>query len=388
MKHNRTIIALVALLVLSVPAMTFAAYVKAEKNLVIDQSASIAQNVYVAGADVTVSSPIDGDLVAAGAIVHVPSQVSQDVLAAGGTVILSGSAQDARVFAGTLLVSGTYGGELMAAGGQIDVTSGTTIAKDSYIAGGSIDFSGTEQGNLVLAGGSVYVNGIVHGNLVVHARQNVRLGAGAVIDGTIDYTSPVVATVDSGAKIAGAVAYHPSPVQEIGHDEARVAPKMALGLAGVLSFAAVLAWIVKFLMVLAAAYVLWFGMRAETEDMAKRSLGQLGKSLLTGFVVLVSLPVAALLACVTVIGAIPAIIGFLVYGLLLVVSMPIAAIAAGSLLFGRRTDLAWYQIALGAFALLAVKLIPFFGWIAWFLMYVAALGAVSQVLWQRWIKKR
>ena len=377
-------IALATLVALSVPALSRAAYLKADKSLVVDQKTAIAQNAYLAGADVTMSAPVQGDLVAAGATVHVSSSVSQDFLVGGGTVILSGSAQDVRVAGGTLLLGGTYSGELMAAGGQVNVGQGTTIAKDSYIAGGSIDFLGTEQGNLTLIGGSVYVNGIVHGNLVVRARQSVRMGSNAVIDGTIEYTSPEAATVDSGAKITGAVTYHPAPVQEPVHSETPAVSRAAWGLA---SFAFAIAWTIKVLILLAGAYVLWFALRTETGDMVKRATGQFWKSMLVGFIVLVAMPIAALIACITILGAIPAMIGFLVYALLLVVAMPLAGIITGSFVFRRKLDLAWYHIALGMLAFMLAKLVPFVGWIAWFAMFVVSLGAVSQTLWHHWIRK-
>lgn len=388
MRTNYKTVALAALIALSLPALSFAAYLKADKTIVIDQSVPIAQNAYVAGADVSVSAPVQGDLMAAGANMRISSQVSQDLFVAGGTVILSGSAQDARVVGGTLLVGGAYSGELMAAGGQINVGQGTTIAKDSYIAGGSVDFSGTEQGNLTIAAGTAYVNGTVHGNLIVHARQSVRFGSNAVIDGTVEYTSPEAATVDAGAKITGAVTYHPVAPQENKYQALRSSPETIAKIAGFISVAVFLAWIAKFLVVLAAAYAFWFALRAETGDMVKRAGTQFWKSLFVGFIVLVTLPIAALIACATIIGAIPGIIGFLVYAVLLVAAMPMAGIITGSFLFKRRADLAWYQIALGVFAFMLIKLIPFIGWLAWFVLYVISLGAVSQALWQHWIKKR
>ncbi len=316
-------LSLVAVLACLTPVS--AALLHVGKNVTVNSPTAMNDNVYVAGGNVEVSAPVNGDLIAAGGTLFLGGAVSRDILAAGGRVTLTGpSAEDARVAGGDVTIGGAYSGEIMAAGGQVTVTQEAKVAKDSYVAGGNITFNGSEAGTLHLAGKTVYVNGTIQKNLIVRGGQ-ITIGPHAVINGNFNYFAPQEATVEDGARIAGTKTFHKIT-------------GLAKGPGFFVAFFA-FGWFVKFLIMLTAAYLLWYVLRTKTVLIVQRATSGFGRELLRGFAIFVLLPVGAIILCITVIGALAGVAGLLVYALLLAISAPISGILTASLLLKRRTDL-------------------------------------------------
>jgi len=356
------------------PAASLAAYFNAGKAVDVGGTQAIAQNAYVAGGAATVTAPVQGDLLLAGGNVFVSSEVSQDIMAVGGTVILSGaSAQDIRIAGGNVTIGSTASGELLAAGGQITVTPDSKLAKDSYLAGGSVMFNGDEAGNLQVYGGSVVIAGTVGKDLTIKASKDVTIASGAVIKGNLDYTAPAPATIGNGAQIMGQTTFHAMPAAAA----ARASGAGWFGpLAAFLAF-----WLVmKFLMVLLLAYVLWYAFRKDATDMLAMAGSHFWGELLRGFVFLVAMPVAIIIALVTVVGAMAGVIAGLAYAALIALAFPVEVLVASSLILKCRVDLRWYHILLGAVVLAIAVVIPFIGWLACFMVYLASFGVLLHVI--------
>ncbi|MCL4404112.1 polymer-forming cytoskeletal protein [Patescibacteria group bacterium] len=363
---KRAILGVGVVLAAVLPLTSLAAYFNAGKTVNLAAQA-VNDNAYVAGGAVTVTSPVTGDLFAAGGTIFDSSRVSQDVMMIGGTVIISGaSAQNLRVAGGNVTIGSAISGELVGAGGNFTVTPDTTVAKDSYIAGGAVAWNGHESGNLTIAGGAVVISGTVDGNLKITATKDVTIAQGAVIRGNLDYTAPKPAQIESGAQIAGTTNFHQS-----------AAPAVAVGwLAGIFT----LGLLLKFLMTLLVAYVVWYALRRDALAIIEESTKKFGRSLLRGFVFLVAVPIAAIIAFVTVVGAALGGIAGVIYAALALLSLPAAILVVSSLILKRRSDLAWYHILLGAVVLQIAALIPFIGWLACFIVYLASFGGLLAVL--------
>lgn len=348
------------------PLTSFAAYFNAGKTVNLAAQA-VNDNAYVAGGAVTVTSPVSGDLFAAGGTIFDSSKVSQDVMMVGGTVIVSGaSAANLRVAGGNVTIGANLSGELVGAGGNFTVTPDTTVAKDSYVAGGAVTWDGHESGNLTIAGGSVIVSGTVDGNLKITATKDVMISSGAVIKGNLEYTAPKEATIESGAQVLGATDFHQS-----------AAPAVAVGwLAGIFT----LGLLLKFLMTLLVAYVVWYAWRKDALALIEESTKKFGRSLLRGFIFLVALPIAAIIAFITVVGAALGGIAAVIYAALAMLALPATILVVSSLILKRRTDLTWYHILLGAVVLQIAALIPFIGWLACFIIWLASFGGLLAVL--------
>lgn len=365
---RRIVIGLSLVGVLAAPRPV-SALVTVGKNVTVTAPTATPENVYVGGGNVEVSAPVNGDLIAAAGTLLVGGAVSRDILAAAGRVTLAGaSAEDVRVAGGDVTIGGTYSGEVMAAGGQVTVTRDARVAKDAYIAGGNVTFNGSEAGTLHLAGKTIYVNGTIRRHLIVRG-GHITIGPHAAIDGDFTYFAPTEAAILDGARIAGTTTFHKTA-------------GLARGPGSVVAFLA-LAWLVKFCILLAAAYLLWYLLREQTVFIVQRATSGFGRELLRGFAIVILLPVTATLAFLTVLGALAGVVGLLVYALLLAIAAPLAGILTASLLLKRRTDLRWYHVLLGTAVVDLVMLIPLFGWLAGGIMYLASLGSLAMALWMR-----
>ncbi len=364
---------LISLSAVLVPTLSFAAYFKAGNVLSVNPSETIRDNVYVAGGNVVVSNTIDGDLFVVGSMLFVSAKVDQDITLAGGTIIVSGaSGEDIRVGGGNITIGGNFSGELMLAGGQIIITPDTQIKKDSYIAGGGVTFNGKEEGDLTIAAGTVFINGTIEKNLKIKNAKEIKIGSGAVIKGNLEYFALSEAVVENGAQILGVTTFH--KIEKAGAFKKSGAVFGSLfGLFTLLSLA-------KLLMILTVAYLLWYIWRKDSNDVVQLAKSHFGRSLLKGFLFLVAVPVAVIISIVTIIGVLPGIFGLLLYGAILILGAPFAVLFTASLIAKNRADFKWFHILLGAVVMMVVSIIPFVGWLAIFIVYLAALGALLGIL--------
>lgn len=360
------------------PAVSLAASMNAGSSVSVQGTGAAQGNAYAAGGMVTASGVINGDLLAAGGTVVSSAKVNGDILMAGGNITITGvSAQDVRIAGGNVTVGGSMTGELVAVGGNLTVAPGTTIVKDSYMAGGTVNFYGAEAGNLKLSGGDIYFDGTANGNVTITHANKVTVGPDAVIKGTFEYSAPEAAAIDGGATIAGTPVFH--EVQNAKQDK----NAFVLAALGILT----LWWLVKLLIVLTAAYLLWYCFRKDALAILDQSRSHYGMSLLRGFVFIVVVPVGVVISFITVIGAIPGIVALFIYGALLVLAAPLAALFAATLLRKGKTDMRWYHILLGAAVISIVSMVPFIGWIAYALAYLAVLGGIMNVLKAKFVRK-
>jgi len=109
-------------------------------------------------------------------------------------------------------------------------------------------------------------------------------------------------------------------------------------------------------------------------------LNKFGSSLLRGFIFLVVVPAASILLFFTVIGFPIGIFSLVVYAAILMLACPFTFLLAASLLIKRKVTLLWYHILLGAVVLALVGIVPIVGWLATFILYLAALGSLILTL--------
>ncbi len=367
----RKLLSVLGLCALLVPASSFAAYLSAGRSPFINPSKAIQDNAYIAGGSVTVSGPINGDLLTAGGTLFISSKIARDIMAAGGTINISGaSAEDVRVAGGTLVIGGNFRGELVAVGGQVTVTPDAEITKDSYMGGGTLVFNGNEAGNLTMSGGEIDVNGNIAKNLTIKSTGQLTIGSGAIIKGNLEYSAPLEATIEPGARISGATLFHkvegPAANNNLG----------AGFLLGLLSL-----WLlIKLLLTLTITYLVWYIWKKDSVSVVGEARSRFGKSLLRGFLFLVAMPVAIIMVLMTVLGTLVGVLGIMIYVAVLILAVPAAVLLTASIILKKWVDLRWYDILLGAVVISVVRIIPLIGGIAFFIVYLAALGALLNVL--------
>jgi len=369
----KRILLLLSLCAIFFPVSSFAAYFKTGSSVFVNSSETMQDNVYAVGGNVAVSSVIDGDLFAAGSMLFISGKENGDIAVAGGTVNIAGvSAEDLRVIGGNVTIGGNFSGEIMAIGGQIMVTPDTKIKKDSHIIGGALSFGGNTSGNLYMSAGEIYINGTIEKNLIIKTAKKVTIGSGAVIKGNLEYSALSEAFIEDGAQIFGATTFH--KIEKAGTG------RKSGAMFGFLSGLFALSYLIKFLLILTATYLLWYIWRKDSADVVRVAKSHFGHSLFRGFVFLVVVPAAAIISFITIIGVVPGLFSLFLYAAILILSVPVATLFATSLLMKNRVDLKWFHILFGAAVMMVVNIIPFVGWIAVFIVYLAALGALLSVL--------
>ena len=113
-----------------------------------------------------------------------------------------------------------------------------------------------------------------------------------------------------------------------------------------------------------------------------------GRSLLTGFVLLVTVPVAAVLLVFTVIGIPLSVIGMLLYVATLYPGLVFVAAWLGQRVLqrirrqGGEIPSIYWSVAVGAIALAVLFAVPFAGWVIRLVAILAGFGALWATVWR------
>lgn len=337
-----------------------------------------SDNRYIAGARVQVDAPVRGDLLAAGGEVRVESRVAGDIMVAGGSVSLRAPVGgDVRAAGGEVIIGGDVGGELAVAGGAVTVPAPTAIGNRAWLSGGHVELEGSVRGPLKVAAGSVRLAGTVAGDVDVTA-QSIEVAAGARIDGRLRYRSGEPARIDPGARIVGGVERLALPAPEAG-------PWVQTGLS-VLK-------VLSFLGVVLLGVVVLLLLPQPSLNAARTTHREPLKSLLFGFALLVSVPIAALLLMVSIIGLPLAFALLALYVLALMLAWITAALALGDLgmrVARRPPPPRWVLLlafAAGLVLLWLLGYVPIVGGIVRFIALLLGLGAWAVYLY-RWLGGR
>lgn len=359
---------------LIIPSFALAAEIRTGQSTTLSSSETAAGNLYLFGGTVTSAGAVAGDLVAGGGTVIISGAVVKDLAVGGGSVtVISNVGDDVRIGGGNILLNGKVGGDVVAAGGSV-LISGTGVGGDVMWTGGMLSVMAPVGGNMQLSGGEVTINAHIKGN-VLFTGAKLTLGKDAVIEGSLTYSAQSEATMEAGAVVKGATSFEPlksSPAKD----------RSAKGLIAFVS----LFFLVKFLAALALALVFGLVFKRYALTVVRGALEQPLAEMGRGIVVLIVLPVASVIALVTLIGIPFGILGLLAFIILLIVASSFAAIIAGSLahkwMFKPADYLVnWKTILLGVAVVTLLGFIPFVGGLAKFLLFIVALGSMMKLKW-------
>jgi cytoskeletal protein CcmA (bactofilin family) len=234
----------------------------------------------MAGNDVTLTGRVGGDAILAGQNVTVRADVGQDLYAAGAQVY----------------ISGTVNGSARVAGGEVEIADQAVIEDGLSIGGGEVEMNGRAGSYVQVAGGEVSINGQVNGNVVVTGGE-VKLGPAAVIEGTLTYRGDREPEIASGAQIRGGVQNVPGDREDEHRWPAILGGIALLWMAG---------WII-------AGIVLIALMPRAVSTITTTVRERPGRTLLTGVILLVLVPLAIVILAFTLIGLPLALITLLAY---------------------------------------------------------------------------
>jgi hypothetical protein len=242
--------------------------------------------------------------------------------------------------------------------GQLDLPEGQ-LYDDAVIFDGDATIAGSVVNDAVAFNGDVTVSGSVGGS-VVALNGKVVLESGATVGGDVVSSEP--AEIAEGATVAGTTSSSGLPTNF------NVGKFVTVSRVAVWVATSVSSFVLGLLLLL-------FAPRAG-EAVATTASSMFGRSVGVGFAVFFGLPIAALIALITLVG-IPFGAGLLLgLALLFWIGYVSAAIAIGRLLVKPPTSRLLAFLA-GWLILRVIAIIPGIGGLAWFLATVFGLGALA-----------
>ncbi len=372
-------------LLLLVPVLPAgAALLGVGETYTLQETSPILENVYVAGGTVVLSSPLEADVTVAGGSVTVSGTVSGDALVAGGSVELLGDiGDDVRAAGGKITLARNIAGDVVFAGGAISMLPSSMVAGDVIIAGGSVSLLGNVEGVVYFAGGDIFIDGTIAGNVSIYSAKSVRIGEHAVIGGTLTYRAASEAEIAPSAVITGDIKYtYLTPVLSAPDIKGFFA-----GLFGVL-------FVAKLLVLIATTLFFVLVFRRISVKFAHATAHSFWKSILVGFIVLVTVPFVSILLAITIFGSMLSAVTMLFWITLILVSQAYVGVAAASLFsfYSLKRELqpivSWKAAVLGVIAINVISLIPFIGLPIYFVIFLSSVGALSQLLYQQFLTAR
>lgn len=327
-----------------------------------------AENYYGAGNHVDIAAPMPRDVVVAGREVDIRQSVGGDILAAGWRVALTAKADDdVRIGGGTVLVNAPVGGDLTVAGGDVTIGGQTHVTGRSWITGRTIRIEGILDRELRVAGAHVQLAGEIRQPVEVVAEKLEILPTARIL-GPLRYKGTSDMTVAHGAIVNGPITYDRIPSRDVA--QARAFPVVSSVLFSIHVF-------------LAGLLVLFLAPRAE-ESIVATLRARPGQSLLAGFVLAATIPVAALLLIVSVMGTpigltLAALYAIALFGGVLVTAVFLGEAEGRLLNFGPVVTRGQHAMLLLAGVLTLALLRSLFGGFVVFVSVLFGLGAMT--LW-------
>ncbi len=346
---RKILLASAIFLILGLPFLVSAAQIKTgRENVNIPQEEIIEDDLYIFTANARVAGTIKGDVLIFGGQVQVVGKVEGDVLVLAGEVDIDGEVlDDVRVLSGSVTVAGKVSDDVVLASGTFDLTRNGVVAGDIKAFAGNITISGQAS--------SVEVE---VGNLLVSPSTK--------IENTLVYTSDKEALIESGANIKGGVTFNKiESKKDFWHK---------LGLTtGKISYA---------LMLLILSLILFWLLPNASRKISDNFQSGFGKSLFWGFLFLVIVPIAAILAIITFLGIPLGVLSLVIYGVVLFLAQTSAVFGIAKILKKTITkndnnmQIAWLDVVMGLIIFTLLGIIPVVGPILVLLAFLAGLGSL------------
>jgi hypothetical protein len=281
-----------------------------------------------AGSDVNINGAVGNDLWAAGANVNVNAPVTDNARVAGGSVTLRPQ---------------------------------TSIGRDAYLAGNSVEAHGRVERNLIVRASEARIASEVGGSAQVRS-GSLKLLPGAVIHGDLIAYGPTPPEISPGAQVLGRVEYY--------QEGAGRGWSLVSGL---------WQWLFMFLalLILGTATIAlssWW-----TRRIAEKMARQPGYAMLAGLAGLILIPLICVLLAITVVGVPLAIVLFALYCVALLLSGVFVSYLVGGWLLRRlkRPEPSPYaRLAVGALVIAFFASLPWIGWVVQSLVLTIGLGAL------------
>ena len=349
-----------------VPAPAAATEFRKGQTAEVRKEETIAGNVFLSGERVEIEGTVDGDAFVVGKDIEVDGHITGDLISAGRTVWIRGQVDgNVRSAGNALNIVGRIGKNVSFFGEAVRVDTKGVINGSAMMFGSDFSLEGQLGRDLLFMGDRVTVLGKVGGS-IDQKGASLEIGSTGQVDGPIRFEGENEPIVSSSAKLA-------SPVQFTKH----VHRREKMGRTSVF-------WST----VLAIAFLLYglvlFRLMPEFSSDATRAAENYGASLGLGVLVMFAVPIAALIAAITIVGLFVGLATLLLWLIALYAAQTVVGAVIGQWILGRTAD-NWGRIGRMALGLILIRLVtalPHGGWIK-LLVLLWGIGAISLALYRR-----
>jgi hypothetical protein len=325
---------------------------------------------YAAGRQITVDTPLPGDLICAGNSVFINQPVQGDVICAAENISIRAKVDGTvRLIGSRLDLDNHIGGNAMLVGSDLIIGQQSVIQGESLIAAQFLDSRGHYLQDFHGIASQIKLYGQYDGpvNLTVANGGNsqvLQVNHGAKLAQGLTYRSKSAAQIDSAAEIKGEI------VKKDWSEHGRISQQQII-----------IGWLwsklLRLFMLLATGLViisLW--------PRASRSMAEVANQrpvLLSahGLLILIAMPLISVLAAMTIIGLPVAIILLLLWAILLYAARLVVGYWLGRRLWPKAQNNLW-PFLVGVTILFIATVVPFIGWLISAIATWWGVGAIWQ----------
>jgi cytoskeletal protein CcmA (bactofilin family) len=356
---------------LTMPAATGATEFRKAQTAEVKQNETIKGDIYLTGERVLVDGVVDGDVYVTGKDIEINGHVLGDVISAERMMWIRGQVDgNVRSVGNTIIVTGTVGRNITWFGDAVGIDSAGKIGGSLTMFGGALNMDGHVARDILFFGGHISVSGAMGGGIRAKA-DALNIGPTAKVEGPIRYDGNNPPDVAAQAKLASPVEYHKQE-HKSHYREGHYYIWRVIWTAAFILFGMVL--------ILLAPR---FG--AETTKAAER----IGAPIGLGVLVFFGIPIAAIIACVTVVGIPLGLLTLALWFLMLNCAELVVGIVVGNWILGKATD-TWELIGRMALGFVIVRVVytpleqvHVLGILAAIGIWIWGMGAISLALYSR-----
>ncbi len=343
------------------PAARAAEVQHADSNYTLLAGQEVKTDLTVFAPRTQIDGTVDGDLIVWSQSVTVNGHVKGDILCFAQDLRVDGTVDgNVRSFSQTLSLNGAIGKNVTVSAQTMHLAGNAKIGGTLTLSAENADLDGEVAGDVLAHASLLEINGTLRSDATIQARQ-LAIGPTAEIKGQMKYVGGGHPDISPNSKLAAPII---TTIGKHGPDYAHVA----------YYWHRTLLWGASFLFGL-VLLLLAPGFFTDAEKACEKA----GPCLGIGFLLLVATPVAALIACITIVGLGLGIAILLLYLIALYSAQVFVGSWLGEKLLGANagTGAALGRLALGLAILRVARMLPYLGgWIT-FLVIIWGLGAMA-----------
>ncbi len=355
-------------LLLAITPATSATEFRKGDSITIAKDENIKGDIFLTGNHVRVDGNVDGDVFAFGQQVNITGHVTGDVICFAQSTRVSGQVDgNIRAFTNNLTISGNVTRNVLTFNQVFNLEQSGSIDHSLTIFGQTVTLDGKIGRDFLGFFQQASISGTIEGSLRGKG-ESLNINSGAMIGGKASFEGDKPATVSSEAKLASPIEFtklehHPGHERGVGYYIWR------------------LIWTAAFVLLGLVLYGLFPKFVRDTVQAGE----QYGAAFGLGTLVTFGLPIAAIIACITIVGLLLGISTLFLYVFMLLCTGIVVGTIVGQWILGRTSEF-WPlagRMALGVLLVRIVTSIPFIGFWAKLAVVLWGVGAISLAVYRR-----